>query len=142
MPRNLSRHLLPVVLLVVATGCGGSSAPTTPTPASVAGTWNLQTINGQSLPFVIAQTGTNQEEIASDQLLVGSGGTFTETTVVKLTVNGQVSEETLGDAGSYSLNGTAVTFVFASDGSSGTGTLTGNTLTVAEGGYSEVYKKQ
>jgi hypothetical protein len=40
------------------------------------------------------------------------------------------------------LNGTAVTFTFNSDGSTGTGSLSGNTLTVASDGIALVYNKR
>jgi hypothetical protein len=53
-----------------------------------------------------------------------------------------VTTDSLPDAGTYALNGTAVTFTFESDGSTGTGSLSGNSLTVAAGGLALIYKKQ
>lgn len=130
------------VAVVAAIACGGSGGPTTPTPASVAGTWNLQSVNGQGLPYILVQSGANKVEWTADQLLVGAGGTFTQTSTFRVTTNGQVATQTAGDAGTYTLTGTNVTFVFASDGSSGAGTLSGKTLTVSETGLSLVYEKQ
>ncbi|MDQ6689116.1 MAG: hypothetical protein M3Z18_01250 [Gemmatimonadota bacterium] len=63
---------------------------------------------------------------------------MTELTTFRETVNGQVSTRTGADAGTYVLNGNAVSFAFNS-GSTGTGTVSGNTITIAEGGVSLFY---
>jgi hypothetical protein len=128
-------------LLIVAAACG-SDGPTQPTSASVAGTWSLQTINGTPLPYVVVQTGVDKVELTSDVITAVASGSFTQITQVRITQNGQVSTQSIPDAGSYSLSGTAVTFTFSSDGSTGTGSLSGNTLTVASDGFAYVYKKQ
>lgn len=120
-------------------GCG-SDASTAPTQASLAGVWNLSTINGSPLPYVLQASGP-KIELLSDQIVVSANGTFSESTVARATDGGTVSTTTIPDAGTYTLNGTAATFTF-SDGSSGTATVSGNTFTVAAGGYSQVYKKQ
>jgi hypothetical protein len=57
------RRLVPLVLCF-ALACGSDST-TTPTQASLAGTWSLQSINGIALPFVTSQTGTSKTEIMS-----------------------------------------------------------------------------
>ena len=134
-------RLIACMLLLVGAACGGDS-PTQPTSSSVAGTWSLQTINGTGLPYIVAQTGSDKVELTSDVLTVVGSGSFTQITQVRVTQNGQVSTQSIPDAGSYVLNGTAVTFTFNSDGSSGTGSLSGNTLTVAEDGFAYVYRKQ
>ena len=132
-----------MVLYVFATACGGGKdSPTQPTPASVAGTWNLQSMNGTALPFVIAQTGANKTELTADVLTVVAGGSFTQMTTIRTTLNGQVTTQTIPDAGAYVLNGTNVTFQFISDGSIGTGTVSGTTLTVSTPGFSYIYRKQ
>lgn len=129
-----------LAFLCVTLAC--SSDSTGPTEASVAGTWTLQSINGTNLPFVFAQTGANKAEITADVLTVTSSGSFTQITTVRITENGQVTTQTVPDAGSYVLNGTNVTFQFQSDGSIGTGTVSGGTLTVSTPGFSYIYKKQ
>jgi hypothetical protein len=136
------RRFVTLVVLLAFTACGGSDSPSAPTPASVAGTWNLQSINGSALPFVIAQTGANRAEILSEALTVVSTGSFTQITTIRTTVNGVVATESAADAGSYVLNGTAATFTFNSNGSVGTGQVTGSTLTVATTGVVYVFKKQ
>lgn len=129
------------LLLVVAAACGGDS-PTEPTPASVAGTWRLQTVNGSVLPFLLVEFGTDKVELTSDVLIVAASGSFAQMKQLTTTQSGQVSTDDLTDAGTYTLNGTAVTFTFDSDSSTGTGSLSGNTLTVAGGSFAMVYRKQ
>jgi hypothetical protein len=124
---------------VALTACG-SDGSTAPTPASVAGTWNLTTINGSPLPFVL-QALDPKVEILSDQITASSNGTFSDTYQFRFTQGTTVTTQTATDVGTYTLNGTAVSFIF-SDGSSATGTISGNTITVAESGFSSVYKKQ
>jgi hypothetical protein len=125
-------------VLALALACGDSTGPT---EASVAGTWNLQSINGTALPFVVAQTGTDKVEVTADVLTVTSSGSFTEITTIRTTQNGATTTQTIPDAGTYVLNGNNVTFQFQSDGSVGSGTVSGNTLTVSQAGLSLIYKK-
>lgn len=134
MRRRLAFALAMITSFVVA--CGGDS--TLPTQASVAGTWNLSTINGSALPFTVQATNPKIEYL-NDQLIVSANGTFTQTANFRVTNNGVVANQPLVDSGSYTLSGTAATFRFNSDGSTGTGTISGNTLTVAQSGYSYVY---
>jgi hypothetical protein len=129
-------------LLLVVTAACGSDAPTQPTSASVTGTWRLQTVNGTALPFVAAQIGSDKVELTSDVLTAVQSGSFTRMTQIRVTQNGQASTQSISDAGSYTLSGTAVTFTFDGDGSSGTGSISGNTLTVAEDGFAYIYKRQ
>ena len=129
-------------LLPVAAAACRSDGPTDHTPVSLAGTWRLQTVNGNGLPVVLEQNGAYKEELTSDVLTVAASGTFTQSMQIRVTESGQVTTETVEDAGSYTLNGTAVTFTFDSDGWTGTGSVSGNTLTVAVGGLALVYRKQ
>jgi hypothetical protein len=128
-----------LAFLTLTLACSNDS--TGPTQTSVAGTWNLQSVNGTALPFVLAQTGTNKVEITADVLTVTSSGSFTEITTVRTTQNGSATTQTSPDAGSYVLNGNNVTFQFQSDGSVGSGTVAGSTLTVSNTGLSLIYKK-
>ena len=127
--------------LVVLAACGGEST-TAPTNVSVAGTWTLQSINGTGLPYIVAQTGADKVEITSDVVTVVASGSFTQITTVRTTFSGQVTTQSVADAGSWVLNGTAATFQFNSDGSVGTGSISGNTLTIASDGFAYIYRKQ
>lgn len=138
MRRLLSLTLTLAAVLLV--GCGSDGGPTAPTTSSIAGTWNLTTINGSPLPFVM-QASNPKVEVLSDQLVVNANGTFTETGQLRLTQGGTVVTQAVVGAGTYTLDGTAASFRW-SDGSTGTATVSGKTATVAEGGYSYVYRQQ
>jgi hypothetical protein len=131
--------LLAIIASCVSLAC--KSGVTPPPDPSVTGTWNLTSINGASLPFTI-QPANPKIELLNQQLIVASGGTFTQTGNVRLTDAGTVSTRPYADAGSWTLNGSAATFQFNSDGSAGTGTLSGNKFIVGQSGYSFEYTKQ
>lgn len=147
--RRLSRRyglrglvtLSATVLAFATVACGGGSdGPTAPTQASLAGTWDLKTVNGSNLPFTMGQLGADKVELTSSVLTV-SGASFAEIYTTRETINGVVTNYSYSDAGSYTINGTAVTFTYNS-GEGGTGTVSGNTFTLAEGGFSFVYQKR
>ena len=140
--RTLMRFSLMAVAASAIAACGGGSdGPTPPTPVSVAGTWNMQTVNGSPLPHLSAGSGNNKIELTADVLTVSSGGSFTDTQTYRTTENG--SSTTLSEpfAGTYVLNGSTVTFRYNSGGSR-TGTVSRDTLTVANGPLSYVFRKQ
>lgn len=135
------RMLFLAVLCLIA-ACGGGDSPTAPTQVSVVGVWNLQSINGVPLPFVLAQTGADKDELTSDVLTVAPGGTFTEIGTNRITRNGQVSTASESASGTYTLNGTAVVFRWNEGGGVGTGSVSSNSLTVADAGVAFVFRKQ
>ncbi len=135
-----SKFLSCIIAVAFTAACGGSDKAIGPTLASISGTYDLKTINGSNLPFVVAQTGSNKTEITAD-VVTATGSAFTELLTVRATQNGQVTTQTFSDAGSFTLNGNAVTFAYQ-DGSTGTGTVSGNTFTVAVDGFSFFYQKR
>jgi hypothetical protein len=124
--------------IVTAIACGDSTAPT----ASVAGTWSLVSVNGTPLPYTLSQGDLGSTQITSGKLVVSRAWTFTDSTTVTSTFNGQKSMATAADSGSYLLSGNSVKFVFAADAVTGTGLLSGDSVTVALRGFSLVYTKE
>lgn len=124
---------------VVLAACGGD-AGTPPMQATLAGTWNLATVNGLPLPFTV-QPANPKVEILSDQLILTAGGTFSQSIQARETSGGLVTTQQIEDGGTYVASGKTASFLF-NDGSSGTGTLDGNSLTVTDVGYALVYRKQ
>jgi hypothetical protein len=131
-------RLLLLVIGALGISCGGGDS--TGPNDSVAGTYSLRTVNGSNLPYIVVQIGADKVELTSDILTLSEAGSFTELTTFWTTTNGQVTTSTESDAGSFTLNGTAASFVFNS-GTSGTGTISGGTITVALSGFSFVYRK-
>jgi hypothetical protein len=129
------------MLALALCACGGDS-PTEPTQASIAGTWELSTVNGSPLPYTVASFGADKVEIISEAVTFTANGTFSALSNTRTTESGQVTTESDTDTGTYTLNGTAITLTFASDATTATGTISGNTITAAESGFSFVFKKK
>jgi hypothetical protein len=126
------------VAAVLLAGCDSEATTVSTGGNAVSGTWNLTTVNGAALPFVIQST--PKIELVSEQLLVSANGTFTQASQVRTTSGTTVSTQTLSSGGTYTLSGTTASFIF-NDGTTGAGTVSGNSLTVAKPGRSYVYDK-
>jgi hypothetical protein len=111
---------------------------------NVNGSYNLQTVNGFSLPFTFSLAGALTTQQITADVITASNGSFTDVTTERdtNTQTGAVSTFTTADTGTYTINGTAVTFTFFSDGSMGNGTISGNTFTMVAQGISLVYTHQ
>lgn len=140
--KRAMRYFASCMLLMVVMAACGSDSPTQPTPASVVGTWNLKTVDGSALPYLVAQEDFDALELLSDVLTVAANGTFRQLSQIRVTQDAQASMESVPDSGSYAMNGTAVTFTYESDASARIASLAGNTLTFSEAGFTLVYKKQ
>ncbi|MEP6495656.1 MAG: hypothetical protein ABJF01_23435 [bacterium] len=129
-----------IFAILSAAGCGGDS--TSPATQSIAGSWTLQSVNGSPLPFIVPETGTDQLEVLSDVIAISGTGSFTQTTSTRTTTNGVPTTQSVVDAGSYTLNGSAITMHFNSDGFTLTASWSGNTITTVTGdGLALVYKR-
>ncbi len=132
---------LSALTLAVALAACATDKTTGPTGGTLVGTWRLQSINNVALPFLLAQSGTNTLELMSDAIAAVDGGTFTDSTVVRSTVSGAATIDTLSSTGRYVLNKATATFTFDSDSSVATGTLNGSRLTLNESGVALVYTR-
>jgi hypothetical protein len=120
---------VPILAAVMALATACNSDSTSPT-VSIAGTWSLRTLNGQSLPV---QTGPSTV-VSSEQLTLNNDGTYND--VVNFT-NGTFANE----FGYYTVNNNQITFVDQSDNNfQYTGSISGNVLTTFSG-ITAVYQK-
>jgi len=124
---------------VVVAGCS-SDTSLAPSQASIAGAWNLASIDGLDLPYV-AQAANPKIEVVSDQLLVDADGTFTESAQLRYTDGSTVTMRPYADSGTYMVSGTTASFGW-SNGSIGTAKISGRTITVDLEGYSYVFTQQ
>jgi hypothetical protein len=138
---QMRRSFLTTLLLATTLLAGCGSDTSTGPRQTIVGTWSLQSINGAALPYV-AQTDVGTIEILGDRIVVSADGTFTDALVVRVTSNTNVVTSTINDTGNYTVNGTAVEFVFASDNTSGTAALSGDNFTFADGGVSWAYQRE
>ena len=133
------RTLLTLLTLVPLIACGGdSTALGTP---RMEGTWHLATVNGSAVPAVFVQYGTVKLEIVSDVIIAVESGSYTQMTEFRMTESGQATTYSQPDAGTFTLNGAAVSIVSNSDGDIATGSIAGNTMTFSEAGFTLVYRR-
>jgi hypothetical protein len=145
---NVMRSMLVTLCAVttaVLTACGSDNG-TAPTPTPLAdnsfviGTWNLTTVDGVALPYVV-QSEEPLVEIISDRLVLLADGTFTELLRFRVTDSGASLTQSRPDAGRFSFEGSVATFRF-NDQTGGTGTVLGESLTVAGTGTPFVYVRE
>ena len=107
--------------------CGGSES-TDPSGDAI-GTWNLVTVDGRALPtFVPTGVGVPAVEIQLSQIVIRSDGSFTDTYTLRPVLSNTAT--TFQEPGTWVRDGRVVTLTYSSNGSSGTGTLTDNVLTM------------
>ena len=134
------------VSTVVLSGCGSdsSTAPTQALPETsgsvLVGTWNLTTVNGAVLPLLL-QDMNPKIELMGDRLVLSSNGTFTQTMTARFSDGVSEMTQIYPYSGTFGMSGTLATFRFT-DGTSGSGSVSGNTITVGGTGTSFVYQRQ
>jgi hypothetical protein len=122
-----ARIAIAAAAVVLLGACGSDS--TGPSNANVAGTYELSTVDGSSLPFTVPNTGDNTEIVQSATITLTSDSTYTA--VASGTENGE-STSIIADEGSYRVSGSQVTFTSSVIvGGNYTGTVSGSTLTVS-----------
>lgn len=137
--RVLTKLVAIVVLGLAAAACGGGDDGINE-PASIAGTYNLQTIDGKSPPVVVFEEPGLKVEVVSGNFILTASGTFTTTVGWRTTENGQVTTDSDTFPGTYTVTGSTVNFTYA-DGDTDSATLAGNTLTFTDSGSTVVFRK-
>lgn len=126
-----------VALLALAAACSGDGVNE---PASVAGTYTLQSVNGGPLPFVIFDESGYKLEITAASYVLTSAGTFTNSATFRETESGTVTTSTETFTGQYTVTASTVTFT-DTDGEVYAGTISGGNLVFNEDGLSAVFVK-
>ena len=143
----MRRRCAAVIALAVTVACVSSCGSETATaPAvvvtSVAGTWDLTSVNARALPFTF-QAADPRLDLLSKQFIISDAGTFSYSYSVKATdIDGTVTTTNKTDTGTDVLAANVVTFVFRSDGTTVTATVTNTTMTIENGMYSQAFTKR
>jgi hypothetical protein len=123
---------------LLAAACGDRQGPT---EASIAGTYELQTVDGKPLPVVDTQ---QQSALMSGALMLGGAGAFTVTNNYRMGPGGSAGDLTLSVSGTFRVSGQTITFSALDQGAGSvtfSGTVSGNTLTVTLNGSVMVYRR-
>lgn len=127
------RKILTVALAatsIVLAACGDSSGP----PASITGTYTLETVNGAQLPFTTDEDETFKAEILSMAITLKADETYSAVFTGRSTDNGQPTTNTVTLSDTYSVTGSTLTLndsegFFDPDGSVNA-TLSTDTITM------------
>jgi hypothetical protein len=114
-------------MLVIA--CGGESAVAA---VSVAGSYTLQTVNGNRLPAVFYQDTQEKDEFVNGSVALSADNSWTGKLTLRgtdLTTNEEFSF-TAPVGGTYSLNTGSITLTDAYNGLTFQGTVSGGTLSI------------
>jgi hypothetical protein len=138
MMRSQIRLAVLVGALASLAACGGDSG--TGARASVTGSYQLSTVNGQPLPFSESSTGA-VVKITAGQLVAESNGAFTETLTKSTTPpGGATTTAPVVASGTYTVGNDVIVFAYAGTGSV-LGSLTNTGLSIQNGSNSFEYKK-
>ena len=129
--------LLAVFSFFALAACGDDDA--TGPGSSITGTYQLQTVNGQPLPYTIFDFGANKVEATQATLTLNENRTFNGAVTLRRTENGAVRTETVTESGSYTQTDNTIQFTFLNN--TATGVVSGNSLTVNTSGAVLVYQK-
>ena len=119
-------RLLCVALVLSPLSACNIDSNTTPAGDVVAGTYNLTSIDDQSLPFV-QPSSSPQTAIVSGTFVANKDGSFTESRVVRTVSSG--ATQTVTTTGQLQIGGSVLTYKLTG-GASGLGSISTNQLTL------------
>jgi hypothetical protein len=137
MPSIVRRAALGAALTAL-TACGGDAG--TGNRASVTGTYQLSTVNGQPLPYTEQSSGA-VVKLTAGLLVATSDGGFTETLTRSTTSSSGTSTASTVLNGTYSVGNQVIVFTYSGTGTSVLGSLTNNGLSIQNGLVTYDYKK-
>jgi hypothetical protein len=129
------------VLLALLLGCG-TDTPLQPDSVALVGRWNLQTVNGQPLPYADPQISAYKFETLSHTVTMDSRGFYKAQGHYRVTSNGRATVRVDTDSGTYSVDPPQLTISSMVTGERDVGTISGTTLTFIVPHYAFVFSKQ
>lgn len=123
--------------LVVISGC---SAIDSIASGGVAGTYELRSINGAQPPALIYQEPGYSEEVLSATFDLQNDGTYSESGIIRETVNGMSSTSSTSSYGYYDEYNGDITFT-ENGGRTYYGTFTNGRLVIQDQGLTMTYYK-
>ena len=140
------RRVLSALVIFASVTAAACSDDGSGVEAQVEGTYNLQTLGGQALPFVVEEDGIRFEYVSS-QLVINTNNTFTVGETIRITESGTTQTETFSSDGTWTRTASNVRFSFRDEETGQTETITAvwngdNQIMITdEGGLIYVYRK-
>ena len=132
----LRRSLLSLLLSVVVLSCDDATGPD-----DFLGTWRLQSVSGQSLPFILEQDGTRKVELTGETVTLLASGRQTMVTSFRVTESGNVFTESIPAAGNYTVDGSTLLLTFDNDEDTYTAIVSGDAMTIDDIGLTFLYRR-
>jgi hypothetical protein len=127
-------------MVAVVSACGSSA---TGPGSSIAGTYNLQTVNSAPLPFTLQDDANSRIDVLADVYVLAGDGTYTNATTERITpVGGTARVTILNQNGTYKRIGPSVSLTDAVDLTDKvSGTINGDVLSLSVTGLLLVYQR-
>lgn len=137
-----TRHLAAAVLLAwsAAGSACDSSVPEDYGERAYAGRYDLVSVEGSPLPYLISRDGSDRLELTGGNVRMRSDHTFSASLAFKVTASGLFGSSSETESGHYELTGTSIRLTYR-DGTTDSGLLLGDTLIVDWSGFSLVFRK-
>ena len=132
----LRRSLLLLLVSVVVLSCDDGTGP-----GDLLGTWRLEAVSGQSLPYILEQDGTRKVELTGETVTLLASGRQTMVTSFRVTEGGNVFTESIPAPGNYTVDGSTLLRTFDNDEDEYTATVKGDTMTIDDIGLTFVYRR-
>jgi len=125
--QRIQRTLL-IGIVFAAAACRGDG-PTAPPPSpSVAGSYQLTTVDGQNLPVTVVDLGTYRASVASGTLTLSEDGTYLYTVGYQLDDGINIRAQADSDAGTWTLTGGSIALASTQSSFSLSGTVSDNVV--------------
>ena len=132
----LRRSVLYLLFSFVALSCSNATGPD-----SFVGTWCLQKVSDQLLPYTLEESTGRKVELTGETVTLIASGRQTMVTSFRVTTGGIVSVESVPAPGNYTVNGSTLLLTFDDDESIYTATIKGDTMTINDMGLTFVYRR-
>ena len=132
----LRRSLLSLLLSAITLSCDNAVGPD-----DLLGTWRLETVSGQALPFILEQDGARKVELTGETVTLLASGRQTMVTSFRVTENGNVFTESIPAPGNYTINGSTLLLTFDNDEDKYTAIVNGDTMSIDDIGLTFVYRR-
>ncbi|MDA1028496.1 MAG: hypothetical protein O3B41_05525 [Bacteroidetes bacterium] len=140
MKSLLQRSLLALAIVFALGILGCDSSGDSNSEPDYSGNYILKSVDGESVPVVVFQIGSDKVEVTGGSYRLNSDKTISQSLTFKVTESGVVTTETASRAGTYSNNNSAFLFTY-SDNTTDSGSISGDNLTIISDGVSFVFKK-
>ena len=127
------RRILFLGIAFTLAACGRNdvvSPPASPTPSAISGSYQLTTIDGQNLPFLVVEIGAYQARLVSGTLNLNANGTYSLEFTLRLDDSGNARASTDRDVGVWNITRDSIALVSTAGDLAKTGTVSGNVITL------------